>query len=233
MRKYFAFFFLLFFPFLGYCQEEIFLRDFLPMAKKGDYVVTSRNKNYTVLTIKDKILNSLVIEEITICENRFTRTISSWKTWVEQGAPHHTGWVSYIVELPSGKVQDHYSYTHKSWYKIDEENNLFTTLLNLKFAEIPLSERKRSNRSHWQPKMVVNGTPIPNVPFIPYRTLWPKDGTEIAGKTVEIYLPQENALYPSYFPYFMQISGTIGKAYIRIIDSGSNLFSPQQLVLKK
>lgn len=212
---------------------SLYLRDNLSYAKKGDYIVTARNKNYTILCIRERLDQGIVIEEVTIPENRFSRNIYSWKTWFEGGAPNHTAWVSYFIDLPSGKMRDYYSYTHQCWYQINEENNIFSQLLNLRFHETPHQERKRRGSSRlWQPKMVVNGNVLPNVSFTPYRARWPKDGSELAGKTIEIYLPENNEIYPSYFPYWMQISGGIGKAYIRIIDSGTELHSPKEVCNK-
>ena len=47
-------------------HAEIYLRDNLKKAKKGDYIVTTQSKNYTLLHIYDKQDSSLSIEEITV-----------------------------------------------------------------------------------------------------------------------------------------------------------------------
>ena len=43
---------------------------------------------------------------------------------------------------------------------------------------------------------------------------------------IEVYVPHESNKYPAYFPYWLQISGMVGKAKVRIVDSGSQLASP-------
>jgi hypothetical protein len=72
----------------------------------------------------------------------------------------------------------------------------------------------------------VDGNNIPAVPFEAWQTHWPKDGTDLSGKSIEVYVPQENDKYPSYFPYWLQISGMVGNAKVRIVDSGSYMNSP-------
>jgi hypothetical protein len=47
-----------------------------------------------------------------------------------------------------------------------------------------------------------------------------------SGKSIEVYVPHENNKYPSYFPYWLQISGLISNAKVRIIDSGTGMISP-------
>ena len=56
-------------------------------------------------------------------------------------------------------------------------------------------------------------------------------GADLSNKTIEIYLPRNSQIYPTYFPYWLQVNGVAGKAKIRIIDSGSRLKSPNPLFL--
>ena len=217
---------LFFAPFVS--EAALLLRDNLKKAKSGDFIVTAQNKTCTLLLIKEKTQEKLTLEEITIPSSRKDRL--SWKEWVQNGAPHHTSWVMYEINLATGKMEKYYSYTKNAWFEIPEADNFLTTLLNLSLNKIPQNKRKKvgpppTDSAHdwrriWQPKMVVDGQTIQGVSFDAWRTRWPNDGSELAGKVIEVYVPEENDKYPSYFPYWLQIKGMIGKAKIRIIDSG-------------
>lgn len=213
--------------------EELFLRDNMQRAQPGDYIVISSNKTQTLMHIYAKQNQILTIEEIAVPESKRSNELS-WKDWIAQGAPHHTSWVMYDIDLQTGQMIRYYSFTKKNWFEIPDADNFLSKLLNLKFNKIPDSARKRVGpkpisgpewRPFWQPRMIVEGDPIQGVIFDAWRTKWSRDGSDLSGKTIEVYLPRDNQRYPAYFPYWLQINGVIGKAKIRIIDSGSNLQS--------
>lgn len=219
-----------------YASPYMRLKDNLPQANPGDYIVTAQNKNYSILMIYNKTPSSITMEEVTVPDNKIPRKLS-WKDWFQDGAPGNTAWIRYEIDTTTGTILNTFSFTRNSWCKMNQADQFLSTLLNLPLAQIPLKERKRvgqgdsfraaDNRPLWQPRMVVDGQPIDNVAFDAWRTRWPNDGTSLAGKTIEVYVPENNTLYPSYFPYWLQISGMIGKAKIRIIDSGTDLRSPR------
>jgi hypothetical protein len=217
-------------------SPTLYLRDNLQRAQKGDYIVMVQNKNYLLFHIQDRNDKTMAIEEITAPISKLQRNVRSWRNWVAQRAPGNTSWVVYSLDLQSGKILEFYSVSKDSWYDTSQTDSFLTTLLNLRLELIPWKDRKRvgllvlpgmtDKRPFWQPRMVVNGQEIRGVTFNAWITTWPKDGTDLAGKTLEAYTPQENDLYPSYFPYWLQISGMIGNAKIRIIDSGKDMTSP-------
>lgn len=214
---------------------ELLLKDNLSRAQPGDFLVTTQNKNYTLLLIRNKDAELLSIEEITVPLSRVPKDSFSWKNWVQKGAPGHTCWVMYTIDLPSGTMQQIFSFTKNEWVSIPQAQNFMTTLLNLRLKHVPNSERKKigpppasdsfDRRPFWQPRLVVDGKEIKGVSFEAWRTRWPKDGTDLSGKIIDVYVPQENDKYPSYFPYWLQVSGVIGNAKVRIVDSGTGLFS--------
>jgi hypothetical protein len=225
---------LLLFPFFLYCDETpLFLRNNLQHAVKGDYIVTLQNRNFTVLLVKDKQVNSITIEEVTVPdETKGSNT--DWKKWVENYAPGHTCWVLYTIDIPSGKMLRYYNFYNQSWYDMSEANVFLSKLLNLELTKVPLNNRKKvsasTGRRPWNPPLLVDGKQIPFVPFDAYTTHWPKDGSELSDRTVIIYLPEESAKYPSYFPYWLQINGAMGSnAQVRIVDSGRQITSPQKV----
>ncbi len=209
------------------------LRDNLKRAKSGDYLVTTQNKNYTLLHVYATTPPHLVFEEITVPSQRLQGKFTSWKKWMEEQAPGHTSWVIYTLDLRTGQLVNYYSVTKKAWYDLSKVNNFLTTLLNLKLEKLPLEARRRiglkpilgraDTRPLWQPRLIVEGQEITEVSFDVWVTLWPKDDSELANKTIELYLPQDNEKYPSYFPYWLQINGMIGSAKVRIVDSGSQM----------
>lgn len=217
-----------------FCEEAgsiMTLRSNLQRARAGDYLVTAQNKNYTVLLIRSNDGKILSIEEITVPACKVSQKQFSWKEWIEHNAPGHTCWLVYTIDIASGMIQNTFSFTRNEWVSIPQSQNFLSTLLNLTFHRVPLSERKRigpppatehgDNRKFWQPPLIVDGKAVAGASFDVWRTRWPQDGGDISGKLVEIYLPQSNSQYPSYFPYWLQVSGMIGKARVRIIDSGS------------
>lgn len=212
--------------FLTFAPASAALLSNLQRAQKGDYIVTAQGKNITLLHIYDVKDNVLTIEEITAPAQRVQCT--PWKQWIRQNAPYNTSWVMYAVDLKTGKMLQYYSLTKNAWYDMQQADSFLTTLLNLDLQPIPDKYRKKmgNSRKFWQPRMIVEGQEIPGVEFAALRTTWPKDRTDLAGKTVDVYLPQQSEKYPAYFPYWLEISGFVGNAKIRIIDSGKGMTSP-------
>lgn len=223
-----------FLPLFG--SDVIYLRDNLKRAQPGDYIVTAQSKTYTLLHIYDKSDSTLTIEEISIPTNRVDPNCFSWKGWVQQDAPGNTAWVMYTLNLDNASIKEYFSFTKNAWFEMPPADNFLSVLLNLKLNKIPRSQMKKVGpslmhgpdmRRAWQPKIIANGQPVQGVVFAAWKTQWPQDGSELAGKNIEVYVPEENEQYPSYFPYWLQISGAIGKAKVRIIDSGAGLVSPR------
>lgn len=214
-------------------ETEMSLRNNLDRALAGDFLVTAQNKNYTVLIVRKKEGQKLSFEEITMPMSRVPKENFSWRNWIEKKAPGHTCWVMYVIDLPTGQVQQTYSFTKNEWVSIPQSQNFLSTLLNLKLKRVDDSERKKvgpppaldsfDRRSYWQPNLIVDGKIIPGVTFDAWRTRWPKDSSELSGKVIEVYVPKENDKYPSYFPYWLQVSGVVGNAKVRIVDSGTKL----------
>lgn len=217
--------------------DELVLKTNLGLAKPGDFIVASQGSTITLLRIFENADRFVTIEEVTIPSNRVNRCVSNWRNWYESDAPGNTSWVIYQINLNTAEMVRYFSYTKNGWYEIPKVENFLGTLLNLPLYFVPLEQRRKvgpftsdgfyDKRPFWQPQMIVDGHVIENVQFDAYKTKWPKDGTPLSGKSIEIYLPQANSLYPAYFPYWLQISGIVGKARMRIIDSGANLGTPK------
>lgn len=209
--------------------KELYLKDNLEQAKVGDYVVTSQNRTYTLLLIAAKSEQTIYLEEISIPEGRISH--HSWREWVEGGAKGSTSWVGYEISPREGKLLECYSFTQQAWCEFPGGNSFLTTLLNMRLTPLETKFRRHTrsgdhSRGYWQPRLTVNGEIVPGAQFTAYCAKWPGDGSELAGKQIELYLPAQEGSYPSYLPYWLQVSGAVGKARMRIVDSGSGLIPP-------
>lgn len=233
---------LLLFPLLV-SSEHLYLRDNLPKAQVGDYIVTMQNKNYSLLHIYDKSPSAIAIEEVTVPAAKMSQQPVQWKEWLRQGAPGNTCWSIYTVDLANGHIKNFYSVTRQGWFDNPQQDHFLSVLLNLRFEAIPIKNRRRTGtalvygsyekRPLWQPKLIFEGQTVQGIHFDAWKTVWPKDNSELAGKNIEVFLPHEQAAYPSYFPYWLQVSSLVGKATLRIIDAGRGMQSPVRLDLGK
>lgn len=214
--------------------ESIYLRDNLGNAQTGDFIVTLQNKTYTLLHIYERSHDYLTVEEIAIPTSRINVNAMNWKDWVYRGAQGSTSWILYRLNLRTAHPNKYYSVIRGTWFEMPERENFLATLLNLKLERLSDRERKKvgvaiipsaDSRQVWNPKLVFNGEVVPGARFDAWRTKWPEDGSEAAGKMIEAYTPQDSR-YASYFPYWLQISGIVGAAKFRIIDAGDGLQSP-------
>lgn len=214
-------------------EARLQLRDNLRRAKPGDYLVTAQNRNYTVMTIQKVSPRQVVIEEITVPFKTVRAGEVSWKDWVAKGAPGHTCWIRLAVDLETGQLTEELNNTRKRSLQ-QASGQFLTTLLTLPFESIPRSERRRvgpppaagsiDRRPFWQPKLLVEGYSLEGIRLQPWWAKWPRDGSELSGRVIEVFLPESGQDYPDYFPYWLQISGVDGRAKIRIVDSGRGLF---------
>ena len=236
MRKFLCFFLL-------FCSvawaNDVRLKEKLTEAPAGSYLVLEQNKTFTFLHVHAIDAQRIIIEEVSIPASTFGRKRMNWKEWFEKGAPGHTCWIMSQVNLASGNFEETFSFTHKGWVDMADSNSFLTTLLNLHFKEVPNLERRRvglppgyhkvDRRPIWNPRLIFEGHVVPNALFCAYKARWPADGTELSRKHVEIYLPnpQENASFPLYFPYWLEVEGKIGSARVRVVDSGTGAKSPK------
>lgn len=213
-------------------SQELYLRDNLEKAVAGDYLVASICKNLTLFHVIEKNAEDLKIEEISLPENSRP---PDWQMWLDQKAPSHNQWVIYTIDLKNGKIRNYYSVSKQQPLDVSEADNFLSKLLNLKLKKMANEERRKVGppptsgpdlRPLWQPPFFLNGKAVKKIEFDAWKTRWPKDQTDLAGKLIEIYLPKESTLYPAYFPYWLKIYGNVGAARVRIVDSGTGLKFP-------
>ncbi|CRX38642.1 hypothetical protein [Estrella lausannensis] len=208
------------------------LKENISRASRGDWLTLSFDKNYTYFRVQNKEAETVDLEEVSISCKNFSCQKLSFAEWAKRGFPLKASHVVYKIDLKSGRFLQIASRTDHTSLSVNQGNAFLTTLLNLNLKKIPDSQRRRvgppvfgsgpvDTRKVWQPRLVFQGTVVQGVNFDAFTALWPHDGSDLSGKFVEIYLPQEGQKYPSYFPYYMEISGMIGKAKLHIVDSGT------------
>ena len=217
--------------FLGAAETSFQSR--LEKARSGDYIVTEANKMITVLTIRFLTPSSVVFEEISIPSQKLKNYPSSWSEWVKNRAPGHTSWAMVEIDLDNHQPLECYSFSRAAWIGISQQESLLSTLLQLPLKLVPLDKVRRigpppldgepDRRQVWMPPLSVEGQKIEQAKFDIYETQWPKDSSELSGKTVTLYFDQEGR-FP--LPYWIQVETTHVTATMRVIDSGQNLASP-------
>jgi len=216
--------------------DTLYLRENLKKAKSGDFVVTMQNKTFTMFHINKIDGNSLFIEEISIPSTKFAKENCTFRAWFEGGAPKNSSWIMYKIDLSTGQMLKSYVHLQNGWVEKPINQSFLSTLLNLRLNAVSPSERKKIGRvPHnrngdkgflWQPQLKLEGQVVKDIPFNAWYAKWPNDKSDLSGKSIEIYTPEDSDFYPSYLPYWLEISGMIGSAKIRIVDSGRNLTSP-------
>jgi hypothetical protein len=211
-------------------------------AIAGDFLVTVQNSNYTLFLISSADEQRLVVEEISIPEKAWKSKKYTWASWVAKGAPGHTSWVCYDIDLATGQLSDYYSFSRKGWLQVTDMDQFLTTLLKVKFHDITSEKRRKKghapsrgahdHRPIWHPPLVFEGKQIADVSFRAWEATWPKDGSDLAGSTITVYLPETAGTFPTYFPYWIEVSQKIGSGKLRIIDAGKQLSSPKQRPLR-
>jgi len=80
-------------------------------------------------------------------------------------------------------------------------------------------------RPLWQPKIVIEGTPMQGCLSDAYEAVWPEDGSELAKRILVAYVPLNEKAVP-WFPYWVELSG--GKQALFVVDSKKGPFNHEQ-----
>jgi len=207
------------------------LKDEIKKAQKGDFIVYSYKQSLVLLRVAGLAENELVIEEVSGPLHSIEQ--KNWQEWLQNGAPLHTSWTISTIDIANGKVRSIFSIDEKKYLNSNPSLQFLPTLLQLSFHTIDPAERKMvgaaplpgeiDTRHLWLPKIVFQGKQIH--PFIAaYKVFWPKDESELAGKALDLYFAEKEAL--SYLPYWIEVASGVTKAKILALDSGKQLASP-------
>jgi len=211
------------------------LKDNLSTSEAGDYIVISHGKTTVLLHLNKLSKDSAVLEEIVIPSKKIKSDID-WQDWLDSRSPGNTSWILYEVNLKSGKVELCYSVTERCWLQVSRVDLFLSTLISLNYEKVPLNKRLRIGlppdgdrpdyRKIWHPGLTFEGKTGEGVLFDAWSARWPRDGGELAGKEIIIYLPASIGKYLNYFPYWIQVKGLAAKFNFKVVDSGKNINSP-------
>ncbi len=199
-------------------------------AKAGDYIVYAYKESLVLVRVREHTDSHLVFEEINAPKSAAS---NNWQEWVSKKAPGHTSWTISRIDLTLKKVDSIFSVDERMFLNTNPAFQFLPTLLKVDIEPIADSERKRVGiepqagepdyRRLWLPKITYEGNVI-TPPVAAYKTKWPDDESDLSSKTIDIYLPQREAL--TYLPYWIEVSGGWQKAKISALDSGRGLTSP-------
>jgi hypothetical protein len=204
------------------------LKEKFAQAEPGDYIMTAQGKNYSTLFIRSLSETSLVLEEITAPEKALSP--QKIKDWVARGAPGHSSWIAYEIDLQENTLKECYSFDQKGWLFVREGEFLLAKLLAMSLDLKPETRRKRigpaptsgepDHRAIWNPPLISEGKKIPKAKFEVWSGRWPKDDTPVSDCEVEFYFTQSFAM-----PYWIEIKSPHYAVKIRTVNSGKGLTS--------
>ena len=210
----------------GFASDRI-VQERLKEAKSGDYIVVEANKMVSLIAIRSKTPETLLLEEISLPANM--QKPSSWGEWVQKRAPGHTSWSMVEIDLSSHKILECFSFSRSSWIQVSQKESLLATLLSLPLKPVDTSLRRRigpapldgeaDRRRIWNPPLVYEGQKE-QAEFIVFHGAWPQDNSPMAGNEVTLYFDKAHKLP---FPAWIQVETDHLAGSLRVIDSGKGL----------
>lgn len=209
-----------------------FIEERLGKAENGDYLVFSGKKMLMLIRVHAISPRSIIFEEITAPEEKVKIKDGNWPAWVQAMAPGHSSWSMIEIDRTTGEILECYSFSRGAWLQVSSQESLIATLLKLPLQEVPSADQRRIGpapldgerdyRKIWQPPATIAGKKE-SLQFDVFKTLWPKDGTELAGQTLLLYFDQKSE-FP--LPFWIQVETTHLNISFRAIDAGKSLKSP-------
>ncbi len=200
------------------------LKERLDRAQPGDFIVYAYKSSFTLLRVSTITNETMTFEEIAAA---LTEKPTNWKVWLEGGAKGHTSWTITVVNR---KDFTNIQTTSKDDAALYKQTLILPKLFTLELTPIADSERKKrgpepltgeiDHRSIWSPKIIFNDKEV-QAPVSGYILVWPKDESELSGRRIEMYVPDDHAL--TYFPYWIEVLSGPLKFKVFAIDSGKNL----------
>lgn len=199
-------------------------------ADEGTYIVSQQNQLVTLLHLHTKKEHKLLFEEVSIPLHQSKKIV--WSQWLEKGAPGHTSWILYEVDLQKNKVTECYSLTRKSWVPTEEMEAFLLPLISLDLTFLSEEARLQTGPTMrpgvvesrpWGPPQVFEGKKIASPEYAVYTAKWPQDHTDLSGKPIVLYFDPTRPTFP--FPFWLQVRDGALKFKMRAIDSGTGLVS--------
>ena len=210
------------------------LNEKIAKGQPGDYIVTEKENNFSLLLLRSQSSSLLVLEEISIPTVLFESLATpSWRQWVEKGAPGHTSWTLFEINLEKGKLQESYSFSQRRWLSWDDSEPFLASVLFLPLEKLPPEQRKRigppplsgeqDRRSLWSPTLVKEGKKMPKAQCEAFRSHWPEDNSHLSLCQIDLYFDSQSPVFP--FPFWIEVYNGHYSFKLPVVDSGSNLYS--------
>jgi len=207
------------------------LKERILKSSPGDYTLFLQGKTVSLLLIREQTDNLLLIEEISAPEYQLKN--KNLSEWVQKGAPGHTSWILYEIDLQKNELLESFSHSRNAWLLMNEEEHFLARLLSLKLTPVSYEDRKkigppprdgeRDHRSVWSPPLIIEGKRNPKPKALVYSTIWPKDHSPLANKKIDLYFSPDEK-YP--LPFWIQLSSGMGSTFAKALNMGKNLSSP-------
>lgn len=208
------------------------LADKLKKSHEGDFIVTEQDKTYSLLAIRSIYQDRLLLEEIAAPVSVLSRT-PSWQTWISEGAPGHTSWIMYEIDMETCSLIEAYSFTKKGFLFLDHSQHFLSRLLSLNLRKVPDLDRKKTGpaphadeidrRKIWNPTVKINGIKT-KIECDAWKTVWPKDDSLLSGCHLQLYFGTGQT--PFELPFWIEASNGHYTHAIKTVDSGRGLSSP-------
>lgn len=207
---------LLLFPLQGqnYC-----LRQSLEKAESGNYVVYEQARFYTLLYVKERKPNVIIIDETSVaadCIESMKRGSKAFDfvQWLKEGALNSSSWITYSVDLTTGTLLKSYSHVRKTQ---QAPSPLLSTLINLP-CEKAVPRKMTKSGTAWNPPLPLDGRTL-HEETSAWMAKWPADCSPLAGAMLLIYTA-EPPLLP--LPYWIEIEKDQKRLLLRAIASGKS-----------
>ncbi|MCH9630426.1 MAG: hypothetical protein S4CHLAM37_04250 [Chlamydiia bacterium] len=210
-------------------------------AESGSYIVTEFQNVLSLLRIHSLEEDKLYIEEINAPASSPLIKKKKWEEWIQNKAPGASSWLLYEIDLKKGTITDCYSFDQKTHINLENQQSFLATLMFLRLEPITGSDRKKigpkpedeasDQRKVWNPPKVVSGKKVKGTNFLAMRTKWPKDGSELSQRTIDLYFDEKETSFP--FPYWIEVGDTHNVFKLRVTDSGNCKNSPLKRMPKK
>ncbi len=235
MKKLLIFIFLLIGSY-SYSENFNLKSNFLSLPE-GSYLVLQNKDLYTLFHILNQEKEKARVQEVSISKKTFDSLEFSWSTWIKKGFTKHGSHLIYTMDKGDGHLGDIYQADENIWTSSQGYNSFLQTLLNLEFQKVADYKRKKighppdgfrvDDRPFWSPKVIYEGEPYQGILFNELKSQWPQDGSDFAGISIHLFLPQEGQL-PLQLPYWISFQDSAFYQIIRTVDAGINIHSDNQ-----
>ncbi len=207
------------------------LKERVLKSTPGDYSLFLQGKTASLLLIRERSESILTIEEISAPIYQIKNV--KLADWIQKGAPGHTSWITYEIDLEKNELLETFSHSRNAWLLTNEEDHFLARLLSLALKPVSYEERKKigpapadgesDHRALWTPPLTLEGKLQPKPETLVYSTIWPRDESPLADKKIELYFTSDEK-YP--LPFWIQLSSGMGSTFAKALDMGKNLSSP-------